>query len=283
MKTGVYPGISNDEYHGGEGISKSGLDVFARSPLHYWSRYLDPKREAREPTPAMRLGTAIHTAVLEPGEFASRHHVAPEVDRRTKDGKIIWQDAMDTAVAAGAELISNADAQICMSITAVVRSHPTARKVFTTGEAELSCYWTDRETGILCKCRPDWLNLPLIVDLKSTEDASPEGFQRSAWNWRYWVQAAWYMDGVEQATGQRPDAFVFAAFEKAAPFAPAFYFADKDMIDMGRAEYRKLLRRLADCKASDTWPGYDTAVQPLAVPLWAAMKAANDNERRGME
>jgi len=121
------------------------------------------------------------------------------------------------------------------------------------------------------------------VDLKSTEDASAEAFQRSAWNWRYWVQAAWYMDGVEQATGQRPDAFVFAAFEKAAPYAPAFYFADELMLDMGRKEYRRLLRILAECKATDTWGGYDTAVTPLTVPLWAAKAAANDNERRGME
>ena len=283
MKTGVYPSITNDEYHGGPGISKSGLDVLARSPLHYWSKYLDPNRVPREPTPAMRLGTAIHTAVLEPGEFVKRHHVAPVVDRRTKDGKAAWEYALQYAADNGAELISNDDALTCMSIAAVVRDHPTARKVFAQGQAELSLYWTDTETGLLCKCRPDWLNMPLIVDLKSTEDASPEAFQRSAWNWRYWVQAAWYMDGVEQATGQRPDAFVFAAFEKSAPYAPAFYFADAVMLDMGRKEYRKLLRILADCKATDTWGGYDTAVTPLTVPLWAAHAAANDNERRGME
>lgn len=276
MKTGIYAGISNADYHGGPGISKSGLDLIARSPLHYWTRYLDPKRTPTEPTPSMRLGTAIHTAVLEPGDFAARHHVAPEVDRRTKDGKAAWQDALDYAEAHGAELISAADALVCRSISEVVRSHPTARKVFSTGQAEMSCYWTDAETGLLCKCRPDWLAMPFIVDLKSTEDASADGFQRSAWNWRYWVQAAWYVDGVEQATGQRPDAFVFAAFEKAPPYACAFYYADQAMLDMGRAEYRKQLRILADCMSADRWPGYDTDVRPLGLPTWA-LKAANDN------
>jgi exodeoxyribonuclease VIII len=120
------------------------------------------------------------------------------------------------------------------------------------------------------------LGLPLIVDLKSTEDASAEGFAKSAWNFRYWVQAAWYVDGIEQATGQRPDAFVFAAFEKSAPYACAFYFADEAMLDMGRREYRRLLRVLADCTAADRWPGYTTDVMPLGVPAWA-LKAANDN------
>lgn len=276
MQTGIYPGISNADYHGGAGISKSGLDVLARSPLHFWAKYLDPDRERNEPTAAMKLGTAIHTAVLEPGEFGRRYHVAPEVDRRTKDGKAEWQLALDKAEAAGAELIPMDDAQICMRIAEQVRSHPTARQVFGHGEAELSCYWTDSETGVLCKCRPDWLALPLVVDLKSTDDASPEGFMRSAWNYRYWVQAAWYVDGIEQATGQRVDAFVFGAFEKSAPYACKFYFADQPMLEMGRAEYRRLLRIYADCLAADRWPGYPTDVSALGVPAWAT-KPANDN------
>jgi exodeoxyribonuclease VIII len=182
------------------------------------------------------------------------------------------------AEAAGADLISADDFATCQAISRQVREHPTARKVFANGTPELSAYWTDAETGLLCKCRPDWLAMPLIVDLKSTEDASADGFQRSAWNWRYWVQAAWYMDGVQQATGQRVDAFVFGAFEKAPPYACAFYFADEAMLDMGRKEYRRLLRILADCMSSDKWPGYDTDVRALGVPLWA-LKAANDNER----
>ena len=278
MKPGIYSGIPNADYHQGPGISKSGLDAVARSPLHYWAKYLDPNREPSESTPAQRLGTAIHTAVLEPGEFAKRYHVAPVVDRRTKDGKATWDAAMATAAAAGAELITNDDAQACMKIAAQVRQHPTARQVFASGEAEMSCYWTDTETGVLCKCRPDWLSLPLVVDLKSTEDASPDAFMRSAWNWRYWVQAAWYVDGIQHATGQRVDAFVFGAFEKSAPYACAFYYADDAMLEMGRQEYRKALRVYADCLAADRWPGYGTEVTRLGVPGWA-LKAANDNER----
>lgn len=276
MKTGVYSGISNDAYHSGPGVSKSGLDVLARSPMHYWDRYLNPNRVPTEPTAAMRLGTAIHTAVLEPSEFALRHHVAPDVDKRTKDGKARWEEAVLAAADAGADLISQSDFAACLAIANVVRQHPTARKVLSVGQAEQSLYWTDKETGLLCKCRPDWLNPAYIVDVKSTDDASPEGFQRSAWNWRYWVQAAWYLDGVEQATGERPGAFIFAAFEKNPPYVPAFYFADEPMLEMGRMEYRKLLYRLAACMNTDMWPGYDNEIKPLSVPLWAA-KAHNDN------
>lgn len=291
METGIYAGISNADYHGGPGISKSGLDQIARSPLHYWSRYLDPQRTPTEQTASMRLGTAIHTAVLEPDQFNSRYVTVPDdAPRKPTSAQLNAKKPSDDTIAAIAwwdrfnaergdrEIIDQADAATCSAIAQVVRQHPTARKVFATGQAEMSCYWTDRETGLLCKCRPDWLALPFIVDLKSTEDASADAFQRSAWNWRYWVQAAWYIDGVEQATGQRPDAFVFGAFEKSPPYACAFYYADQAMIDMGRAEYRRLLRILADCMSTDRWPGYDTDVRPLGLPAWA-IKAANDNQR----
>lgn len=273
MDPGIYAGIPNEQYHAGPGISQSALSVVSRSPLHYWAQYIDPDREAREPSPAMKLGSAIHAAVLEPDLFAQRYVPAPKVDRRTKEGKSIWEELVALADQNGAELLPADDFRTCQAIAQQVRSHPTARKVFANGQAEMSCYWTDRETGLLCRCRPDWLSMPIIVDLKSTDDASASAFQRSAWNYRYWMQAAWYIDGVEQATGLRPDAFIFAAFEKSAPYACAFYFADEAMLEIGRREYRKLLHQLADCISSDTWPGYDTAVTALGVPSWAITAA----------
>ena len=77
MKTGLFAGISNAAYHAGDGISKSGLDLIARSPLHYFAKYRSPDRERDEPTEAMKLGTAVHSAVLEPESFASDYIVVP--------------------------------------------------------------------------------------------------------------------------------------------------------------------------------------------------------------
>src|SRR5690606_39465824 len=60
--------MSNEEYHSlPDSISKSGLDLIARSPAHY--RYA----ERREPTRAMVIGTAIHAAILEPDVFATEY------------------------------------------------------------------------------------------------------------------------------------------------------------------------------------------------------------------
>lgn len=273
MNTGVYSGISNADYHGGAGISKSGIDLVGRSPLHYWGAYLDPQREQRKETPAMALGTAIHTMILEPTTYSDRYVITPDViDRRTKIGKELYEGLLAIAEDKGATLLKQSDHEKVIRIAQSAMNHPVAKELFAEGQAEKSVFWTDEETGVLCKCRPDWLlggDNPAILDVKSTQDASPEGFMRSAFKYRYHVQAAWYLDGLEAATGHRPDAFMFLAAETSAPFATAYYYADDAMIEAGRAECRRALRIYADCLASNVWPGYEPKLLPLSVPRWA--------------
>lgn len=271
--------MSNDAYHAAEGISASGLKLIGRSPLHYWAKYLDPNRQIEEPTPALRLGTAIHAAVLEPMRFKQEYVVAPRVDRRTKEGKETWAAFEAECAAAGATPISADDFKTCMSISERLNRHPAASVLFRSGSPELSMWWEDADTGVLCKCRPDWLiDGVAVIDVKSTQDASAAGFARSVANYEYHMQAAWYLDGVRACLGNdAPQAFIFAAFEKDAPHAVAFYNADAEMIEIGRREYRRRLAIYAACKRSDVWPGYPPEITTLALPAWV-LKAANDNE-----
>jgi len=284
MKSGIYSDISNDEYHKGPGISKSGLDIIARSPLHYWGAYLDPNKEPRKETPAMAFGTAIHTAILEPETYDARYTVMPDgLDRRTKIGKEQYEAYILQSQTDGTTLIGSGEHAKVMKVAEQARDHPLARRLLETGKAEQSVYWTDPETGILCKARPDWLIDPnpncAILDVKSTQDASPEGFMKSAFNYRYHVQAAWYLDGLEAATGWKPDAFMFLALEKDAPFASAFYYASDAMIDVGRREYRKALNTYAACLESGKWPGYSSQLQALELPRWAEIAIEKENDQ----
>lgn len=292
MEIGVYKNQSNAEYHSGAGISKSGLTLVGKSPLHYWSAYIDPDREKREETPAMKLGTAIHSAVLEPDLFASDYVVVPsDAPRKPTSVQLNAKKPSDDTIAAiewwqgfnsqnaDRTIISGDDYQTCTAIQRQVRRHPAAIALLGTGEAETSVYWQDEETGVLCKCRPDWMNYQanVIVDVKSAEDASPAAFQRSISNYEYHVQAAWYLDGVKAATGHAPKAFIFAVFEKSRPHASAFYYADQDMLEIGRKIYRERLAIYAQCLASNRWPGYPDLLQAISLPVWALKQAANDN------
>ena len=48
MKPGIYHDIPIEQYHADpDTISKSGLDLIARTPLHYWSAHLDPGDRCR--------------------------------------------------------------------------------------------------------------------------------------------------------------------------------------------------------------------------------------------
>jgi len=79
--------MENADYHRHWAVSKSGLDQIAKSPLHYWARFLDPDRVWTEPTPAMRLGTALHTHVLELSKWDEQIAVAPgDINRRSTAG-----------------------------------------------------------------------------------------------------------------------------------------------------------------------------------------------------
>jgi exodeoxyribonuclease VIII len=141
------------------------------------------------------------------------------------------------------------------------------------GKAETTHMWTDATTGVECKCRPDWLTSNLIVDLKTTEDASPRGFQRSVANYRYHVQAAWYLDGIEAVTGTRPDQFIFICVEKKPPYAVGVYAADAEMIQIGAETAARDLEVYATCKAADAWPSYSDQIEPLSLPAWMRPRA----------
>jgi hypothetical protein len=265
----MQPAMNNTDYHAHAAISKSHLDQVAKSPLHYWARYLDPNRVVPEPTPAMAIGSAVHTHVLELDQWDARYVSAPDgIDRRTKAGKAEWEAF--TAAATGRTVLPKADADLVMRMAQSVFSHPAAAMLLALpGKAETTQMWTDAATGLECKCRPDWLTDDgrLLVDLKTTEDAS-RGFAKSIAQWRYHVQASWYLDGIEQATGTRPEQFLFLCVEKKAPYAVAVYAADAEMIAAGAKAAARDLNVLATCKAAGAWPGYSDQIEAISLPPW---------------
>ena len=268
--------MDNATYHAHAAVSKSHLDLVAKSPLHYWARYLDVNRVPQEPTAAMAIGSAVHTHVLELDQWDAQYVVAPAgIDRRTKVGKAEW-DVFQTAIGTRT-VISRDDADLVMKIGRSVLSHPAAAYLLgLPGKAETTHMWVDEATGLQCKCRPDWLldDGSMIVDLKTTtEDANPKEFQRSIAKWRYQVQASWYLDGIEHATGKRPEQFVFIAVEKKPPYACAVYVADQQMIEIGRDTARRDLDKLNLCKAANYWPGYSDGIEQINLPPWMLPKA----------
>ena len=253
--------ISNADYHADPAISASHLHAAAISPYHYWSRYRNPDRPVIEPTAAMRLGSLVHCAVLEPDELAKRYAICGP--RNTKAGK---EQAAELE-AAGIEAVSASDMVLAMQMAGSVRSHQAAAQLLRSGQAEQSFWWDDLATGLRCKCRPDWMAGAVLVDLKTTTDASPRAFARSVAQHRYHIQANHYLAG----TGT--ERFVFIAVEKTYPYACAVYELDIDAMVAGENARRNDLQTIADCIAISEWPGYGNGIKPLSLPSWVL----NDN------
>ncbi len=265
---GVYDSLPNSYYHNSFGISKSGLDLIARSPAHY----IASKSEPRVETPAMRTGTMLHLAILEPDVFGNTYAVQPKFDRRTKQGKA---DAEEWATTfAGFQPITDTEYDSVMRAAEAVRNHPACAFLFKKGVAEQSVFANDPETGVLVKARPDWQaqcgDLRINCDLKSTEDARFVNFQRSAFNYGYAQQPAFYSDVCEWAGLPKPDSWFFLVLEKAAPYGVMLYEPDAEFIDYGRRKYREALNTYAECLKSGKWPSYQAEVQSLSLPAWAA-------------
>jgi exodeoxyribonuclease VIII len=185
----------------------------------------------------MKIGSLFHTMVLEPEK--SNFVAGPDVNKNTKEWKAFKADAE----ASGQTIIDQATLDMLNGMVASVRAHPAANALLSgPGIAEGSCFWHDERSGELCRCRPDKYrqDLGIIVDLKSTEDASPKEFARSIANYRYHMQSAYYQDGVEAATGDFIKGFVFVAVEKKAPYAVAVYQLDMQGVEAGRITYQRL-------------------------------------------
>lgn len=270
--------ISNEDYHNGPGISKSHLDVIHQSPRHYWDKYINPDREPRAETDAMILGTATHCAILEPDEFDSRYAFMPEgLTRQTKAGKEHYEQLLATG-----KIVLKADQYInCMRMRDAVHAHPIAAKLFSEGKAEQAFYVRapveaiDHSTGEvieseeLLKCKPDWItHNGMLIDVKKTVDASPAGFAKSVANYRYFVQAPFYLDIFERLYGEAPPWFIFVAVEESRPHAIGVYYVEADDLAFGRRHYVKDLQRIIECKRNESWPDYSTQIEPLMLPKW---------------
>lgn len=265
---GIYVGIEPEEYYERAlGVaSKSSLDLVRRSPAHYhaWATGSDE----REETPALEFGSAVHVALLEPERFDSVYTQSPDFgDLRTK----VAREARDEwrAANAGRKALSLDDWERIERMRESIARHSLAASLLRGGRSEVSAYWDDPETGLRCKSRVDYMRGGILIDLKTTDDASPGAFPTSCARYGYHRQDAMYTQAW-RACGADVDAFVFIAVEKRAPFAVGVHVLDGDAKALGASSIRRDLETLADCLALDDWPAYGEQIHTLSLPRWAA-------------
>lgn len=238
------------------GVNKSTLWEMRKSPLHYWHLMHDtPRRD----TAAMKFGRAVHCALLTPDQFDDEYVVAPECDRRTKEGKAIWAELIES----GKEILTQEDAAM---IEGMWKEFPV--HLIEGAKTELPLTWTDEQTGVLCKGRLDAITADYVIDYKTTTDASTRGFAREATRYGYDLQAAMYLEAA-RANGYSPKGFIFIAQEKTAPYLVNILHAGEAFIDRGIFLMNDLLDKYKTCRDTDTWPGYGE--NEIILPEWEVL------------
>lgn len=271
---------TNEQYHTGPGISKSHLGVMATCPAIYWQNYVNPERESRKATPAMEVGTAIHAAILEPHVFADKFIVRPgEWDMRKKDDKAKLAELQEYAQAEGCTVITEEQYTIAAGCAKAVQQHPRAARMLAKGSAEQTYYALHQDEGALVKCRFDWEAPGLLdLDVKSCEDASPDGFMRSVMKYHYHAQVAWYQDVRAAALDDYTVVpWWFLAIEKSPPYCIGLYDLEPDLIKAGRLWANEQLRKIVRCRASNVWPDYGHSPQTLTAPGWMRKRLGLDS------
>lgn len=230
------------------------------SPLQY--RY--DVEHPREETVHLRIGLAIHCLVLEPRAW--EHSFATFTGGKARRGKA-WEAFKDRHE--GKTLLTLEEYERAKAAAQAVLGDPVASPYVKDGAKEQAITWEDRETGLPCKARVDHVG-GRMVELKSTHDVIPRKFSVLAERLGYHCQIAFYIDGLRANGLSMTEDPALIVCQSADPHDVVTYFVPEDVVDVGRVEYRRLLRRLKECQERDEWPGVaDKAELTLTLPAWA--------------
>lgn len=261
---GIWPGVSFDVYCAIDAVNCSSLKAIDRSPLHY----LAVKNNRSVQTPAQRLGSLAHLRVLEPERFRREVMAGPGENK----GLAPWKHfakyiAKLNTMGGPIQLHKQSEIDHAERIAEQVFASDDVG-MFDGGASEVTLIADIDVGGVLvrCKCRVDYLNVCLMLDLKTCEDARKERFMWDVYKWKYHVKSAFYTDILQVLKPDDNLLFCFAACEKSDPHAVQVHRVKDRALRLGRFLYMGWLTKLAKCIEDDHYPGYAPGVKTIGLP-----------------
>jgi hypothetical protein len=291
MNNGIYTGISIQDYHANKThVSATGIKMVKKSlSLWKWMQSHPQERKLH-----FDFGNAFEVALLDKVNFdktvailqtqawidqandgREKPYASPKQSKvfQTKEAEFIEQNA-------GKYLIPDVGPQSFEYIEYMLEScHKDAviQKLISNTEYQVSLFWTDQESGINLKTRPDICKRKknVIVNLKTTNDGSPAEFSRELANYDYPLQAAIEIRGcIESGLMPQVDNYFWLVVEKVPPFNATLYEFDKSDQLSSLDELDFLLKKIERAREEDLYPGYgDRAdnqygILTANIPLW---------------
>lgn len=251
-------------------LSQSSLKEFKKSPLHYIA-YLEDKKEYN---PAYVIGGAIDCLIFTPEDFNKRYIVNAECDRRTKEGKAIYEEFLKDAD--GKEILKKEDFEMCVAMKHSFFMNPLANKLFERCDnLQTKMNWIDKETKLPMVTIADATGEGIILSLKTSQSANPDSFSADASKYNYFLQCGIEMEAMARK-GKFPD-YYYAVIEKSGRYPITIMKASDDFINYGKKLFRNLLENFNMCMQQKRFhEGYEfwsiVGYHTLELPFWAKKK-----------
>lgn len=264
ISPGLVYDMSDERYHDDPIPGGSLSSTFARLLTEHVPAKAVARRRNRKPTKAMNLGKAVHAHALGAGPVL----MVWEHDGRTKEGRAERADAAPLIEREAAVAVTEAERDQIHAMVDALHKHPEVRDILAASKAEVSGFW--REDGTWCRARYDLLGDLTAWDYKTTQDVTRRGFSKSLATYGYHQQADFYQRGLKalgHRAGNAPMRFICQETE--APYLVQIHTPDDGAMWAASELNDRAIRTYADCKRTDTWPGYpDLFAEPTPLPAW---------------
>lgn len=263
---GWYPDIKNDDYHAANGLSATSVKkLLSMNGEHIAHELANPTAPQRDRI----IGSACHSLLLQPTVFDSEFLVHEPFDlRKSKDRDQLFEMR---AYNPHRQLLPTDDYDIAKKMAARAMAHRTAGAYLEDFVGESSVFQPIRVFDEvaeafrepLMKCRPDALPvlMPVIVDIKTTMDASLSGFANQIRKLHYDLAAFHYLKVCNESQPllaelefERFEQFVFIAIENFAPYCVACYDLSAAMLAEGGRKWGIAVDRWLDGALTGGYP-----------------------------
>jgi len=270
--------MSDEEYHADTTAIGSSSVRAAMSSLKLFHGIVIQGKKI-EASPAMKLGSKIHMAVLERERFMHTHRVMPEFTGLTQKGEVstrskeanekraLWLSDLpkDCVVVTQDEL------EMMTGIAESIMQHPQGKDVLRAMVPEVPGFFLDNETGIRCKIKPDLRREDgsVFIDLKTTKSCEQFAFGKQVFGeMRIDIQLLMYAKGIEAITGKFPRRIIILAVEKVWPYEVAVYSYNRIQLQQAETDYHATLKKIRHAVDHNHWPMRQQSIQPGHVPEW---------------
>ena len=238
----------------------------AKHLLKSQKQFVAAKKEPFKPSRDMIIGTMVHSLALESknGDYV----VKPEdMDFRSTEGKK-WKTAQKDR-----EILSQEEHQTVLRTSKALHDDPDASYLLS------KCL--QREIGIVVEYRgvqikarldaigKDEVEMPLLLDLKTTSDANPPDWSRKACSLSYLAQMEWYKNVYSLFHKlESPPSWAWIVAETSLAAEVVIIRPTEEAVEIGRAQMDLMIDRYADLQKTGKAKGYPSGMLDIEIPIY---------------